>query len=294
MPFRTGAQNSPSPPNIKNHNRDVMVFCWSLDFFIVCCKHTRPVYVVSNTKLTYNVLMKFSLPLLKKKNEKEQEEDIFYLNSSEQKRTVDELIDESRLSQSYYFMLFFGSIIVVSGILTNNALITIAGMLVAPLLMPILAFALGIVTTNARLVLRSFIVLIVSAAITVSVGVLIPVLYTSFLEAEDPGSFIVFSELYFLIAVFSGMAAAFSWTKRKKMSSVLSGAAIAVTLLPPLAMVGVALARLDQQLVEENLFIFGYNLVTIMAGAALVFLLSGFGHKKEVQKEINKELDKDK
>lgn len=235
--------------------------------------------------------MKFKLPHLGL-HRQNKEEDIFFVKRSDQKRTVDELISESTLSQSYYFMLFFSAIITVSGIMMENSLIIIAGMLVAPLLKPILTFALGMATLNLRLLARSAAIVTVSSGIVVAVGAAIPLLYAPFIDWSAQVQY-EFNSLYFLIAVFAGMASAFAWTKQKKMAGALSGAGIAITLIPPLAAFGILLAQVEIDLARDTIFVYLYNLMTLIAGGALVFALSGFSREKAVHKEISKQLEKE-
>jgi len=236
-------------------------------------------------KLPFKSLLVDKFPFKKNENE----EDIFYVKRSDQMRTVDELIQESKLSQSYYFMLFFAAIITVSGIMMQNNLIIIAGMLVAPLLQPILTLSLGFATLNIKLIIRSAAIIITSSGIVIGVGILIPILYAPFIDWTAQVDF-VFNSLYFLIAVFAGMASAFAWTKHKVMSNALAGAGIAITLIPPIAAYGILLGQREIAQAEDVLFIFLYNIMTLTAGSALVFALSGFSRAKIVRKEINKQL----
>jgi uncharacterized hydrophobic protein (TIGR00271 family) len=220
------------------------------------------------------------------------DEKLFTVKESEQKRTVDELMAESKLSPIYYFMLVFSAVIVVSGILLNHMGIIIAGMLVAPILKPILALSLGIATFNVKLVYRSLLIVILSGIIIVLVGILLTMLYPAAVDHEITDKIVTFNILFFLIAFFSGMAATLAWTK-KNMLEMLSGVAIAVTVMPPLSLIGIAIVHSASDLALKASMIFSHNFLTIVFGSVVIFLISRFGAKKEVKKEIDKQLKKE-
>ncbi|MBU1074644.1 DUF389 domain-containing protein [Patescibacteria group bacterium] len=220
------------------------------------------------------------------------DEKLFTVKESDKKRTVDELMAESKLSPIYYFMLIFSAVIVVSGILLNHMGIIIAGMLVAPILKPILTFSLGIATFNIKLIYRSLLIVILSAIIIVLVGILLTILYPAAVDHEITDKIVVFNILSFLIAFISGMAATLAWTK-KNMLEMLSGVAIAVTVMPPLSLIGIAIIHSAPELASRSLMIFGHNFLTIVLGSVIIFLISRFGARKEVKKEIEKQLKKE-
>jgi hypothetical protein len=116
----------------------------------------------------------------------------------------------------------------------------------------------------------------VGFAISLLVGVVNPG-YEPSLEIEARGE----PDLLDLgIALASGMAAAYA-SGRAKVAATLAGVAIAAALVPPLAVVGIALTN-------DRLFISAYasillltNLVAIILGAALVFALLGARVQRE-------------
>ena len=226
---------------------------------------------------------------------KDHKEDLFFIHSYQKKRTIEELIQESSLNQSYYFMLIFSTIIVVAGIIRNQTPIIIAAMLIAPLLKPVLTFSLSLVTRNLRLLLRSLAIMLISFGVVILLGYAIGSYYPMGENISIINS-LNFDSLYFIIALFAGMAATFTWTKQEVMSELFSGVAIAVTVLPPLAFVGISIASLDPKHTLLSAEIFGYNLGAITLGSIMVFVLSGFAvtkvEKKNIDKEIHKEIRK--
>ena len=223
---------------------------------------------------------------------KEKEENILFVKTSEKLQTTEELIQESKLSQSFYFMLVFSSIIVASGILLNNTVIILAGMLISPILKPILTLALSVAIFNLKLFIRSVIILLVSIFLIIIISFILTTVYPSALLRFNPVFNIDFNILYFLIDIFAGMAATLAWTKKREMTELLSGTAIAVSLMPPLSWMGISIFSKSYPVFLQSFNIFYLNLISIFLGSVIIFLLSGFKLKKvadRVEEELKEE-----
>ncbi len=220
------------------------------------------------------------------------------ISISDKYRAVDELIEESKSGREYYVLLVLSSIIIAAGILLANSSILIGGMLVTPLLNPILLVALGIAASKpevlrrtGKLILKSSLVIIVISFVA---GVLFSVpengdFYRSSLFDNSLRS----AFLYFLVAFAAGTAATFAWV-RKGITNILPGISIAVALVPPLSMVGIWIATLQFDLMRYFLLIFLFNLVGIIMGSMIVFSMLGFYKTgfhiiKKIEEEIRKE-----
>jgi uncharacterized membrane protein len=77
------------------------------------------------------------------------------------------------------------------------------------------------------------------------------------------------------VALISGLAAAYAQCRRDSLSA-LSGVAIAVALVPPLATVGIGLTMLDGSIAGGASLLFLTNLSAIVTASSLVFLFFGF------------------
>jgi len=100
-------------------------------------------------------------------------ENILELKREEQYETVESLLKKSKPSFSYWLFLVFASFIVACGILLENSAIVIGGMLVAPLLTPLLVLALAVSIGEinfikrelAWFIFKSFLVVILASVI---------------------------------------------------------------------------------------------------------------------------------
>lgn len=200
------------------------------------------------------------------------------------------IISSSSPSFGFYLLLLLATFIVTIGLIKDNIILLIGGMLVAPLLSPILSISLSLTILNFKVLLRSVIVFLLSALTSLAVAALIG-LKTEFsllgLEIIERMSSFDLTTLFIPIA--AGAAASFTWAKKDLISS-LSGVAVTVTLMPPLAAMGLALASGNNIVFHNALVVYGLNVAGIIIGSLAIFLILGFYKSaKKVIEEVNKE-----
>jgi uncharacterized hydrophobic protein (TIGR00271 family) len=155
---------------------------------------------------------------------------------------VDRQLRQASLpSWGFFFMLVLSSAIATFGLLSNSAPAIIGAMIIAPLMAPILGLAYGIVVFEWQQTSR--------ATLTVVAGTLVVVAFayltTSFIGLRIAGSEILSRTMPTLldlgVAMAAGAAGAFAYS-RKSIANSIAGVAIAVALVPPLAVTGIGLA----------------------------------------------------
>ncbi len=216
---------------------------------------------------------------------------LFDLGTSDRKQIVDKVIEESAPSHRFFLMTSLATIITTLGLITNNAAVVIGGMLVAPFLSPFLSLALGLVSLDLRVILRSIWVIISAMAVALLFAFLIAHLVgASATSAEVIARFGYESQLpLLLIAIAGGTAASYSFS-RTEMAEFLPGTIIAVALLPPLATVSIGLKLLRWDIVQGAGWLFALNFLGIVAAAMVMFLMMRlYLVKKEADKAVEKE-----
>ncbi|MBW2416160.1 MAG: DUF389 domain-containing protein [Deltaproteobacteria bacterium] len=158
------------------------------------------------------------------------------------------------------------------GLLQGSTAVVIGAMLVAPLMGPLVASGFALVQGNVVLFRMAMGVSVLGVGLGFGISVLVGLGnpgYEPSMEIEARG----LPDLMDLAIGFaSGMAAAYAMG-RPKVASTLAGVAIAAALVPPLAVVGVALTN-DRPWIAVNAGILLLtNLVAIILGAAMVFRL---------------------
>lgn len=197
------------------------------------------------------------------------------LTFDERKAAIDRMLEGSSPTAEFFLLLALATAIVVPGLLVDNASVIIGGMLVAPLLLPILSLALGVALADFRLIRRSLVTIGMASALVVGASVAMSLFHPGrSLNAEILSRSEV-SLTYLIIAIASGAAASFAFA-RPNLSAALPGVAVAVALLPPLSAGGVALSLGAVGVFIGTLSLFAVNLLGIVLSALVVFSLFGF------------------
>ncbi len=213
----------------------------------------------------------------------------------EQKRSLEQLIDESRARGEFYLYLVVGGAIATFGLLSNNVAIIIGGMLVAPLMYPILFLAMAVTTTSRDGILRALKVLGKSVAVTICTGLVIAFLFHDGVITTEIALRVGANLMSFLIAFLAGLAAAYGWVRRQSASSILAGIAVSVSLIPPLTVVGIGIAVISKTIIAGAFTLFLVNLLGVVLSALLIFSLFGFSRlQKEEESKLVEEKIEDK
>jgi uncharacterized hydrophobic protein (TIGR00341 family) len=222
-----------------------------------------------------------SLPRPKKEEKTRSER----LNISGEKKLVSKWIRVSReelysdiektvrLSWIFHAMVLFSSIVASIGILRNNVVFIIGGMVIAPLLGPnvALAFAtaLGDLGLSRRAIKAIGFGILVALASSILIGVFFEV------DAGIP-ELISRTEVSLgdvVLALVAGSAAAISFTS--VMFSALIGVMVAVALLPPLVTTGLLCGSGQWELATGSLLLFLINLICVNLAGVVTFFVQG-------------------
>jgi uncharacterized hydrophobic protein (TIGR00271 family) len=196
------------------------------------------------------------------------------LNVEEQLELREAMSESARPGVNYFVLITLSCIIASLGLLLDSAAVVIGAMLVAPLMSPILAFSLGMVLGDVRLIRLS-----VEAVFKgVALAVIIAIFAGIFSPFKEPTNEIMARTqptlLDLVVALASGMAGAYALA-RKEVSAALPGVAIAAALMPPLGAVGLGLALGKPQVAGGAFLLFLTNLASISLAGVLVFILVG-------------------
>lgn len=200
---------------------------------------------------------------------------------SERRRVIEALFHEGARMPA--FLRRFASLMALSvtiaalGVLSDSTAVVIGAMLVAPLLTPVLGVAASIVMGWPRRVFRQTIVVSLGAVGSVGLAAL-----TSWMIPGDPlplpSELLARTAPNLLdlgIALAAGAAGAYGQVRRQA-SDALPGVAVAVALVPPLAVVGVALQLGDLAYAAGAGLLFLTNVAGIVFAASVTFVVSGF------------------
>jgi uncharacterized hydrophobic protein (TIGR00271 family) len=188
--------------------------------------------------------------------------------------------EPQRLSKliAWVILLVLSVAIATFAIIQDSTAVVIGAMLIAPLMVPILGLAGALVNGWSRRAVQSALMLLGGVVLSVLLAYSLAA-WTPAVIAFDTNSQIVSrvnpSLPDMLIAIAAGAAGAFA-TVNVRVASSLPGVAIAVALVPPLAVVGVAIGGGRYGDAAGAMLLFLTNFVAIVLSAAVVFALGGF------------------
>ncbi|HEM62063.1 MAG TPA: TIGR00341 family protein, partial [Chloroflexi bacterium] len=210
---------------------------------------------------------------------------------AEERSTVYQQIRESaRADIDFFVMITLSATIATLGLLLNSAAVIIGGMLVAPLMSPIIGIAMAIALGNARLLRDGVESTIKGIFLAVLVALLLARILPIGNTTEEILARTTPNLLDLVIALASGAAGAYA-VSRKDVSAALPGVAIAAALVPPLGVVGIGLAGGQLAVAGGGLLLFGTNLVGITLAGTVSLLLLGFrpvGEARERESRIRR------
>ncbi|WP_062299280.1 DUF389 domain-containing protein [Demequina maris] len=187
---------------------------------------------------------------------------------------------------TWWVMLALSVAIATFAVLADSTAVVIGAMLVAPLMTPIVGLAGALVNGWARRAFHSAGLVGggVAAAIAISYGLASwsPVAIT-FSTNSQIVSRVTPSTVDMLIALAAGAAGAYA-TVNKRVASGIAGVAIAVALVPPLAVVGVSLSGERWADAAGALLLFLTNFVAIVLAACVVFIATGFAQPRVLRR----------
>ena len=178
--------------------------------------------------------------------------------------------------ERFFVLLTLATIIATAGIISDSTATVIGAMIVAPLMTPIMATAAALIMGNMR---RAFnrLSLVLAGVLTVILlswlaGILYPGIISFTLNAQILGR--VSPRLLDLVAALaSGAAGAFALS-RDDIADSLPGVAIAISLVPPLCVVGLSLSAGEIAAAQGAFLLFLTNfLAIILAGGAVLSIL---------------------
>jgi uncharacterized hydrophobic protein (TIGR00271 family) len=223
------------------------------------------------------------------------EEQIAYLSkgvplfehaSKEQYATLfGSLREEGKLSSTFMTLLILATMIATFGLFINSGSVIIGAMLLAPLMQPIVSLSMGVLRQDALMQSNAFKTIVIGVvAVLLTSGVIALFVPIERLTSEMAGRLSP-TLLDLFVAIVSGIAAAYAKNNEKIMSS-LAGVAIAVALVPPIAVAGIGIGWGEWSMFMAAFLLFVTNLVGIVLAAAMTFMVLGYSPIKIARKGI--------
>ena len=210
------------------------------------------------------------------------------LRSKDKSHAIERLIAGSTPNQDFFFMIILSILTATFGLLINDIAVIIGSMLIAPMLYPLLSLSLGVVMSDPKLISRSFYTIIKSFTLGVGAAALATLIFSDQLSELTPEIIArtITTVPNVMIAVAAGFAGSFALAK-PKLNENLPGIAISVALIPPLAVIGIGIAKLDLAVIMGSFTLFLVNVGGIVFASMVTFSLMNFYTKRRVNYLFN-------
>lgn len=178
--------------------------------------------------------------------------------------------------EQFGMLLVLSTIIATAGVIGDSTATVIGAMIVAPLMTPIMAVAAALVTGQVDRAIRSLGLVVAGVVTVVALSWLMGVIYPGFLSFDTNSQITgrTSPRLIDLVAALASGAAGAFCMSREDVSDSLPGVAIAISLVPPLCVVGLSIANAQYDDAAGAMLLFLANaLAILLAGGGLLVVL---------------------
>ncbi len=188
--------------------------------------------------------------------------------------------DRGRKLSRFWALLLLAATIATAGVISDSTATVIGAMIVAPLMTPILGTVLSVVTGDGRNLVRSVTLVVTGAAAVIVLAWLVGEVLAFDVVAENNSQVAgrVHPRLVDLVAALATGAVGSFALVREDISDTLPGVAIAISLVPPLAVVGLTFAAGASGQSAGALLLFLTNVTAIILSGLVVMTLYRVRH----------------
>jgi uncharacterized hydrophobic protein (TIGR00271 family) len=188
-----------------------------------------------------------------------------------------DLASDAEFGLNFLVLTVTACVIASLGLLMNSAAVIIGAMIIAPLMLPLRGLALATLEADRELFRQSLTTLGGGTLVSLAIAWLIGRVFgmpasefsTEILARTQPNL------ADFFVAIAAGAVSGFAKI-RPQIGDALAGTAVAVALMPPLCVAGIALSQGDWVGSGGALVLYGTNLLGITLACLLVFVWSGY------------------
>ncbi len=181
-----------------------------------------------------------------------------------------------RKFEQFGILLFLATVIATAGIVSNSTATVIGAMIVAPLMTPIMATTAALTMGQVGRASRALLLVGIGVVTVIALAALLGWLYSGVIDFSNNLQITgrVSPTMVDLIAALASGAAGAYCMSREDISDSLAGVAIAISLVPPLCVVGLSLqaGRMDEAAGSLLLFVTNFLAILLAGGAVLAIL----------------------
>ena len=204
-------------------------------------------------------------------------------SSTSRELLYDSVSKNAVLDSNFIVLVVLSTLVASIGLIKDNVAVVIGAMVIAPLLGPNLALALGTALGDLELMRKSLKTNLVGMTLSISLSILLGLILSFDIKSPELMARTDVGLDSLALALASGAAAALSLTTG--LSSVLVGVMVAVALLPPAATFGLMLGQGEYPLAMGALLLLAANVVCVNLSTKVVFMVKGISPRTWYEKE---------
>jgi len=215
----------------------------------------------------------------------------FFQKDLNKNHAIELVIDQSSPKREFFLQVIFSILMASFGLIINSAAVIIGSMLIAPVLYPVIGIGMGFIMSDLKLIARSAITLGKALFVAVLAAFVIGLFWsnTFALSNTEITQRVSPSLIHFVIAIIAGLAGTYALV-RPNLNVNLPAVAISVSLVPPMAVTGLGLAKFDWPTITGAFGLFLINVLGIIFASMLMFSIMNFHAKRHMaDKAIKKE-----
>ena len=183
--------------------------------------------------------------------------------------------ERTRRLSRFWVLLVLAAIIAAAGVTADSTATVIGAMIVAPLMTPILGIVLAVVLADRANLARSLLLVVAGAIVVIALGWVLGkfVPYPVVAATNSQVAQRISPRIIDLVAALATGAVGSVALARSDISDTLPGVAIAISLVPPLSVVGLTLEAGATDQARGALLLFVTNVTAILASGIVVMAL---------------------
>lgn len=207
--------------------------------------------------------------------------------ATEEFKELYQLLRENAVTSPVFLTLMVLSTLLASiGLYANSTPVIIGAMILAPLMAPIISLSMALARQDSNLLTASLKTLFAGLCTALGFAAVASFIMPMEVVTSEIADRLSPSLLDLGVAVISGIAGAYAHARVNAAKS-MAGVAIAVALVPPLAVTGIGLGWLNVHVTWGALLLFLTNLAGIIFAASLTFIVLGFAPFTRAKKGLS-------
>ncbi len=196
------------------------------------------------------------------------------------------LLTDSRASQNYLVLTVSSCLIATLGLLINSAAVIIGAMIIAPLMLPLRGLSFATLEGDLKLLRLSFSSIFLGTSLSIFCSWLlgliinIPEFGSEILSRTQP------TLIDLLIAIVAGGISGYSKI-RPAVGDAIPGTAIAVALMPPVCVIGLAISQGSWEEAAGASLLYVTNLIGINLACITIYVLGGYAKSSELARTLS-------